>query len=568
MRIVSVTAILLTSSWFSSTCRADLLPAEVAIVAARGNRESEQLAEYYAKVRGIPADHICLVDLPVGEECSREEWTTKVRPAIRQWLAEHDADANLRCLVTTWGVPLSIGPAEPTDVLRAYQAFLAGERQARIDVLLAVIQQFNALAPASGITTDAVGASQPQPAAPAEVKVDDKAAPAKQLEVLETALESSLKAAQARIAAMPAGTARTAAQGPLQQQLAAAGGASVILQNLGQQLRANPLPAMQSEFDRLRGAAAAWVEARAVLEQRPASMDRDAAILGIVERLGGHFAVIRWLDEQIAVAARNETAASFDSELAIVRWNDGYELLRWQPNYLRFAYTNSHLRRAFPTLMVARLDAPTLALAQGLVDATIAAEKTGLQGRAYFDARGLAPAGQASVEPGSSADFDRALLAAAAGIRENTTIETTLDEQPPPFAPEACPNAALYCGWYSLGKYIDAFDWRPGAVAYHAGGSEAARLHDAASQRWCKRLLEEGVAATIGAVAEPTTSAYPRPDEFFAALLRGDLTLGEAYWQTIPATSWSMLLIGDPLYRPFKNRRAVADGSVLRDAGR
>lgn len=552
----------------ASATRAELVPAEVAIIAARGNRESTQLAEYYAKVRGIPANHICLVDLPAGEECSREEWTAQVRPAIRQWLAKHDPDAKLRCLVTTWGVPLSIGPAEPTDGLRAYQRFLAGERQARIDLLLAVIQQFNALAPASGITTDAVGAGQSRPAAAAEVKFDDKQTPARQLESLETALESALKTAQARIAAMPEGPARTSAQGPLQQQLAAVGGVSVILQNLGQQLRANPLPAMQSEFDRLRGAAAAWVEARAVLEQRPVSIDRDAAILGIVERLGGHFAVIRWLDEQIAVAARNETASSFDSELAIVHWNDGYELLRWQPNYLRFEYTNSHLRRAFPTLLVARLDAPTLALAKGLVDATIAAEKAGLQGRAYFDARGLAPAGQSNVEPGSSADFDRALVAAAAGFRENTTIETTLDEQPPPFAPQACPNAALYCGWYSLGKYVDAFDWQPGAVAYHVGGSEAARLHDAASQRWCKRLLEEGVAATIGAVAEPTASAYPRPDEFFAALLRGDLSLGEAYWQTIPSTSWSMMLIGDPLYRPYKNRRAVAEGSVLRDAGR
>jgi uncharacterized protein (TIGR03790 family) len=549
--------------------RADLLPAEVAVIAARGNQESERLAQYYAKQRGIPADHICLIDVSADEECSRQEWTARIRPAVREWLAEHDADSKLRCLVTTWGVPLAIGPAEPTDALRAYQSFLGGERQARIDVLLAVIKQFDALAPASEITTDAVGAAgKPKPAASAEVKLDAQAPPAEQLKFLEDALEGALKGAQARIAALPDGPARIAAQGPLQQQVAAAGGASVILQNLGQQLRANPRPAMQSEFDRLRGAAAAWVEARSVLEQRPASIERDAAILGIVERLSGHFGVIRWLDEQIAMAARNETTASFDSELALVRWNDGYELLRWQPNYLRLAYANSHLRHAYPTFMVARLDAPTLALAKGLIDAAIAAEKTGLAGKAYFDSRGLAPAGQTNVEPGSSADFDRALASAAAGLRANTAIDTVLDELPPTFAAEACPDAALYCGWYSLGKYVDAFDWQPGAVAYHVGGSEASRLHDPASQRWCKRLLEDGVAATIGAVAEPTTVAYPRPDEFFASLLRGDLTLAEAYWQTAPSTSWSMMLIGDPLYRPFKNRRGGAEGSVLRDAGR
>jgi uncharacterized protein (TIGR03790 family) len=65
-------------------------------------------------------------------------------------------------------------------------------------------------------------------------------------------------------------------------------------------------------------------------------------------------------------------------------------------------------------------------------------------------------------------------------------------------------------------------------------------------------MLEDGVCATIGPVYEPYLVAYPRPEEFFALLLQGDLTLVECYYHTKPFNSWMMTLIGDPLYRPFK----------------
>jgi uncharacterized protein (TIGR03790 family) len=561
-------AVILALGAFAVRAHAQLAPAEVALVVARGNAESERLAEYYVSKRNIPAENVCPIDVPKDEELSRQAWTDDVRPAIRQWLAEHDPDNKLLCLTTVWGVPLSIGAAEPNDALRRYREYLAGERLERIKQLRKAVEQCNVLAPAGAITTDAPGAAaKDPPPAPPMVTLGDDAPPSEMIAHLETVLEASLKAAQLRIAAMPVGQPRQNAQQTLQQTVAAAGGAGVILQNLQQQFQSSANATLQGEFDRLRGATAAWVEARQVLEAQPPSIDRDAAVLAIVERLAGHLGAVRWLDAQLAIVARGETGASFDSELALVRWDDGYELLRWQPNYLQLPFANSQLRRTYPTLMTARLDAPTLALAKGLIDASLAAEAAGLQGKAYLDARGLA-ATQQAAERGSAAAFDAALVAAGEGLNANTTIEAVIDNQPPPFQAGACPDAALYAGWYSLGKYVDAFEWQSGAIAYHAGGSEAARLHDAASQRWCKRLLEDGAAATIGAVAEPGIAGYPRPDEFFASLLRGDLTLAEAYWQTVPGTSWQMVLIGDPLYRPFANRNVRPEGSVLRDAGR
>jgi hypothetical protein len=79
---------------------------------------------------------------------------------------------------------------------------------------------------------------------------------------------------------------------------------------------------------------------------------------------------------------------------------------------------------------------------------------------------------------------------------------------------------------------------------------------------WCKRLIEDGVAATIGPAYEPYLLAFPRPEQFFSVLLKGDLTLAECYWKTLPVNSWMMVLVGDPLYRPFKNRDVRKGGAT------
>jgi hypothetical protein len=47
--------------------------------------------------------------------------------------------------------------------------------------------------------------------------------------------------------------------------------------------------------------------------------------------------------------------------------------------------------------------------------------------------------------------------------------------------------------------------------------------------------------------------AYTVPDIFFALLTAGRLSLAECYARTTPFLSWQMVLIGDPLYRPWGN---------------
>ena len=558
-----------------STGLAALQPEEIVIVGARGSRESEGLARYYARVRGVPEANICLVDMPGNEVLPRQMWQSGVRPEIRKWLVEHDPVQKIRCLLTVWGVPLKIGKAAPSDESRKYQQFLQAERAHRLELLGTVERALEQVAPKSESSTeDAPGTLSAKPAdeleasaaadtdatlpGPKTAAIDKARDKSSELEQQRVRLEAALQAAQARVGKLSPGESRNLGQLQLQQLAAAAGGANVILQGLNQQIASNPnvSQAARSEFDALRGRTAAFSEVRLLLDQTPPSIERDAMVLALLERIGGLLLSVEWLDEQLKHVSQNETHASFDSELALVMWPDDYQLLRWQPNYLRPGFDNSQLPKAYRTLMVARLDAPTLVLAKGLVDTAIKVEKEGLRGKVYLDGRGMGKLEDGTVPAGSYADYDRALLITGKGIEEQTELEVVVDTSPQLFQPGACPDAALYCGWYSLAKYVDAFDWKPGAVAYHLASSEAHSLRDPASQAWCKKLLEDGVCATIGPVHEPYLGSFPRPNEFFALLLQGDLTLVECYARSNPFNSWMMTLIGDPLYRPFKYRSA------------
>ena len=506
-------------------------------------------------------------------------WRSAIRPEIHKWLVEKDPQQKIRCLVTVFGVPLKIGPAAADAQLKHYQQFLEAERSHRLQLLTQVLEGFDKLAsnetdkkaPDTVAESEATTAGTAEPskagtiAQPLASANSEQAAtgqpdqPTTEISRFQARLETALQAAQTRVGKLTHEEERGRANARLQQLATAAGGLNVLLPALNQRLTSegSSKAAIQSEFDTIRGRLLGYVETKGLLEQMPAAIERDGLVLALVERIGGMIASILWLDQQLEVVKKNETGASFDSELALVMWPDDYPLLRWQANYLRPAFSNSQLPKFYRTLMVARIDAPTLRLAKGLIDTAIEVEKKGLRGKVYFDTRGLAKIDDANQQPGSFADYDRGLLMIANAIDQQTDLPVILEKTPQLFQPGQCKDAALYCGWYSLGKYVDAFDWVPGAVAYHLASAEAATLRDPGSQVWCKRMLDDGVCATIGPVYEPYLVAFPRPEEFFGLLLRGDLTLVECYALSNPFNSWMMTLIGDPLYRPFKYRAPV-----------
>jgi len=87
----------------------------------------------------------------------------------------------------------------------------------------------------------------------------------------------------------------------------------------------------------------------------------------------------------------------------------------------------------------------------------------------------------------------------------------------------------LYCGWYSLRKYVDAFVFVRGAVGFHIASFEAISIREPLEKGWVKNLLQDGVAATLGPVAEPFLQSFPKPTHFFGLLLTGQFTLAECF---------------------------------------
>lgn len=257
------------------------------------------------------------------------------------------------------------------------------------------------------------------------------------------------------------------------------------------------------------------------------------------------------LEAQLKELRKGDQGAAVDSELALVS-AESHPLKMWVPNPYFLGFQNQFLPiKKKDVLLVARLDGPSEAIVKRVIDDSLAAEATGLSGKAYFDARWLK---SQKKDLQGYAFYDQSLHLAAERVRLlKPQLPVVLNDKSALFQPGEAPDAALYCGWYSLSRYVDAFDWHPGAVGYHIASGECATLRPGSSQGWCKRMLEDGVAATIGPVAEPYVQAFPVPEFFFRALLDGYYSLVEAYFLGLPYLSWQMVLVGDPLYQPFKN---------------
>jgi uncharacterized protein (TIGR03790 family) len=258
--------------------------------------------------------------------------------------------------------------------------------------------------------------------------------------------------------------------------------------------------------------------------------------------------------------------AAVDSELALVL-TDTYPLPGWleNPYFLGFQAHKSFLERD-SVLMVGRLDGPDPATVRRLIDDALATEHNGLQGTAYFDARWPLPESPTQQLSGYAL-YDASLHRAAEKISQSGRMTVRLDQNETLFQPGDAPRAALYGGWYSLGQYVDAFTWVRGAVGYHIASAECTTLRQQDSQVWCKRMLERGIAATIGPVNEPYVQAFPPPELFFPLLAEGYLSFGETYLVTLPFLSWQMVLIGDPLYQPFKPRNQQQRGHSFSSPG-
>ena len=264
------------------------------------------------------------------------------------------------------------------------------------------------------------------------------------------------------------------------------------------------------------------------------------------------------VQKQCKRAAKSDQRASLDSEISLVL-DRNYSIEGWIPNPFFVGYQKPQLmEKRDITLFVSRLDGPSPRIVRRVIDDSLAAERSGLKGKAYFDARWPRTHEKTNFRGKSGYQFyDTSIYRAADVVKTGHIMAVTVNDEPGLFQPGECPDAAFYCGWYNLGQYVDAFTWAKGSVGYHIASAECQTLRRSGSRVWCKRMLEEGIAATLGPVNEPYVQAFPVPELFFRFLVDGYWTLAECYALSKPFLSWQMVLIGDPLYRPFKGPDSI-----------
>jgi uncharacterized protein (TIGR03790 family) len=232
-------------------------------------------------------------------------------------------------------------------------------------------------------------------------------------------------------------------------------------------------------------------------------------------------------------------AGAVDAELALLPMPN-HPITAFVPNPL-FQVQHPTAQEEQQVIKISRLDGPTVEDANALVDRAVAAEQSGLLGRAYVDLSDRDEIGNGWLNDtasqlktlGFDTDVDRSPALLPLGARSDAPV--------------------LYFGWYNenLGGAfsLPGFRFPPGAIALHIHSYSATTLHSN-SVGWAGPLVGRGVTATVGNVYEPYLQLTHRPHLLLRSLARGACFVDAGYF-ALQALSWQEVLIGDPLYRPF-----------------
>lgn len=557
-----------------STEAGALQPDEIAIIVNSNSADSAAIADYYCLKRQVPQANIIALPMPHEEIIARLTYEQDIAPKIRARLNEADMKGRIQCLLTVKGVPLRIGPVllKPTErQRRELIRVMLNEKFGELQDLTKSLKQ---LAESTSTIPDKTANKKTNFRFPKFRSMRDRLA----VTMLIEANQAINLAQQSLRDSVTKGLPDQDRLRSFQELAGAWLGLRGKYQNLTVQLNIltdeNHKQLLQSKLQELESRLKKLSEIVEQGRQQREDISLQEKYYQAIYDMSGLQGLCNTLLVDRHHMGDEESQSSFDSELSLVLWKP-YRKAQWQFNQLR-TYEQEMLKagnvepfisfwlgeRASdgpgymgqgqpddPAMMVCRLDGPTREIALGLIDKALAAQKQPLRGTAYFDARGIYKDQQIM---GSEGFYDQALRDAAELIKNETILTVKLDDEEELFAPGACPDTTLYCGWYSLGKFVDSFQFNVGAIGYHIASVEAHTLGftDPNSNLWCKRMLEEGVTATLGAVAEPYLHGFVRPDQFFAELISGKYCLVECFYHVKPFNSWMLTLIGDPLYRP------------------
>ncbi len=123
--------------------------------------ESKAVADHYAKLRGIPANHLIGLPLSDGHTISRQEFTVKLEQPLTAELVRRNLldgkTASIRYLVLCWGVPIRVDKDDALNEDGRSQAPSSLRRnEASVDSELAMLPQLGQAPKRFGIVTNPV----------------------------------------------------------------------------------------------------------------------------------------------------------------------------------------------------------------------------------------------------------------------------------------------------------------------------------------------------------------------------------------------------------------------------
>lgn len=528
-------------------CLLALLPAQnalaltsdqIALVVNKNVLDSIHLAQLYSAARHIPNDRTILLDIPFTDEIAFDSYERNVVPPIRQFLRDHGLEHQVTCLVTFWGVPYRIQTHEPTDAERQEVADLNNELTQLFKQVNADIGEEEALAKSL----------DPRFTAPWQIRGERDG------EWMAARHVTAIKVAAQRIDALTDPDLHKRDSKELLSLIVRIGGSAELIRRVDWNALENG-PDADGQREKLQQLREHIQESQRLASQLEAlryDADARAALRKIVGRDFGPILLMQSIETQIDYLKPGVTGACLDNELALLWW---YSYPRQSFWYNPLNYKLAGRLNIRPTIMVSRLDGPDVPTVEQMIQTSVDVEQTGLKGCFALNSFGW-PGQFHSYDSSAYQQFDRQIRDTAEFARDKSNVPVR-EEYLHFFQHEEVKQTALYCGWYSLGQYVDGMQFAPGAVGYHIASSEMVALHGSGVNEWVNRLLAHGVVATLGPVSEPYLQAFPPPGDFFPLLMTGKLTLAEVYWKTEPYSSWMIGLIGDPLYNPFKADPAV-----------
>jgi uncharacterized protein (TIGR03790 family) len=245
-------------------------------------------------------------------------------------------------------------------------------------------------------------------------------------------------------------------------------------------------------------------------------------------------------------AETDQSAASVDSELALVG-------LSYPPNgpvpnpYLHRDELFDSTRLHF--YLVTRLDGPD-------PDEVISRVKDGLavERDQAFGSRGFARFDLHPDETPLAARLNRAIQYCYRTMRRQERfmgrIELPENTILPFFRKDSAINTFFFVGWQEREYDPEVFSWVQGAVAVTLDPVTAATLKDP-KKSWVAAATQAGVVGSIGNVSDPGPAGRPSIAGLFE-YIRSGYTWAEAAYMCIPYLSWQTVVVGDPLYAPYR----------------